>query len=52
MLGGFITCGVGDGFGRLARRVVVRRARVAAFFFVAVFGVCLLAGFVFGVSCP
>jgi hypothetical protein len=52
---GVITCGVGvgDGFGRVARRVVVRRVRGAALFFVrAVFGVGLLAGFIFGVSCP
>ena len=52
---GVITCGigVGDGFGGLTLRAETRRARVAAlFFFGAVFGFDLLAGFIFDMSCP
>lgn len=52
---GTITCGVGEGegFGVLTRLAGVRRVRVAAFFFFsAVFGFGLLAGFIFDMSCP
>lgn len=52
---GTITCGVGEGegFGVLTLLAGVRRVRVAVFFFFsALFGFGLLAGFIFDMSCP
>jgi hypothetical protein len=52
---GVITCGLGegDGLGLVTLLVGVRLARLAAlFFFGALFGFGLAAGFIFDMSCP